>query len=446
MKQIRYILYIIGYVLSLIACSGSEKDLTPRTEAESLSVEVPVTVELESAWNVDAETGSSPRLVPPPGADSYYGSESSTTISEGWVNAESDISGVDKVRVVAFRRKDTSDGTGTSAPFIYDSRNDQTVNVIDWKNVDSHDGELPAAHRHRYATATLNKVFGYEYRVVAIAYNSMRTVPYAASGSYNNVLTAGEHNWFTLNVADGLTLDGFMATIKTQTVEDNSTGWREYLTGNDGAIGTTEHTSNLTAKVMACPQLFWGYCHIGDKNPVIRFQTTNGSGNLVDDAPLTGLLYRGMAKIELHINLQGRNKGVGTQNVDWLALMADHVQTQTLLSDYDDFLSPTVAVETDGKFTAIDFITSSSAGTKVLTAWILPTRTRLAIRGKYELSLGAHRVENGQLCASDISYSDMGTGIISADVVDNYFTFRRNHKYVLNCSSSENIFNNHEID
>ena len=45
-----------------------------------------------------------------------------------------------------------------------------------------------------------------------------------------------------------------------------------------------------------------------------------------------------------------------------------------------------------------------------------------------------------------ISYGDMGTGIIAADVVDNYFTFRRNHKYVLNCSSSENIFKNHAFD
>ena len=74
-----------------------------------------------------------------------------------------------------------------------------------------------------------------------------------------------------------------------------------------------------------------------------------------------------------------------------------------------------------------------------------PTRTRLAIRGKYVWAL-AHHVNNGQLCADNISYADMGTGIIAADVADNIFTLRRNHKYVLVCNSSEAVFNNHEID
>jgi len=442
MKRYFSIQILLLFTLLLASCSVSQ--YCQPCEEENLMVEVPVCIELESAWNIDEK--SITRTPPPDAEGGNQGGGGTETISSGWVNVESDIEGVDKVRIVAFRRKDTSDGTGTSEPFLYDSKNDQVVNIVGWKNVDSHDGELPSAHRHRYANGTLTKIYGYEYRVIAIAYNSLRTVPYAVNASYNNVLTTGEQNWFDLNVHDGLTLDEFKATIRTQTTADNSTDWREYLTGNDGSTGTEEHTDNLTKKVMAGPQFFWGYCHIGDREQVIRYQTTNGSGDIIFDAPLTGLLYRGVAKVVLNITLQERSAGIGTHNVDWLTLMADHLYTETGLSDYDDFLTPLTPVTEDGKYTSIDFISSNNAGSRTLVAWILPTRTHLAIRGRYLLSLGAHRVENGQLCASNISYGDMGTGIIAEDVIDNLFTFRRNHVYILNCSSSENQFNNHAIE
>ena len=431
----------------LAACGNCKKgggDI--ECECELPSIEVPINIEIEGAWNID-EQGAT-RTPPPDAGGGNKGGGGTATISDGWVNAESDIEGVDKVRIVVFRRKDTSDGTGTSEPFLYDVRNDQIINIIGWKNVTVHDtytdDGLTTDHRHRYGSGTLTKVYGYEYRVIAIAYNSTRTVPYAANGSYNGVLTTGEQNWFDLNIHDGLTLDDFKATIRTQTTADNGTDWREYLTGNSGGLGAPDGDNHLTRKVMACPQLFWGYCHIGDKEPIIRFQTTNGSGDLVDNAPLTGLLYRGMAKVVLNITLQKRAKGTG-QNIDWLTLMADHLYTETGLSDYDDFLTPSTPVVEDGKYTSIDYINSASAGDRTLTAWILPTRTRLAIRGRY-LWATTHYVDNGQLCADNISYGDMGTGIIAADVADNVFTFRRNHVYVLTCSSSENQFNNHEID
>lgn len=437
---------LIAYVamaLLLGGCTSGDSDVAvDKIDYEGVSIEVPVTIEIESAWNIDEEGVT---RAAPPGSDEYHGTQTSTTISEGWVNGESDIESVDKVRIVTFRRKDTSDGNGTSEPFVYDVKNDKVLTIIGWKNVDVHDGELPTSHRHRYATGTLKKVFGYEYRVIALAYNSARTVPYSSNTSYNNVLIAGEQNWFDLNIRDGLTLDEFKMTVKTQTVADNSTDWREYLTGNSSATGSQEHMSQLSSKVMAYPQLFWGYCHIGDKEPVIRFQTTNGSGDLVNDAPLTGLLYRGMAKVELHINLEKYRSGLVDYNVDWLSLMGDHMLTDAYLSDYDCFLTPSSPVAEDGKYTSFDFITSASSGTKVMTAWVLPTRTRLAIRGR-TVRVGTHHVNNGQLCAGNLSYSDMGTGIISVDVADNYFYFRRNHKYVLNCSSSENVFKNHEID
>ncbi len=435
-----------GVLLSmmLLGCSHEEIDTLLVEEPEGPSMEVPINIEIESAWNIDDEGAT--RAAPPGAGGGNSGGGGTSTVSDGWVNAESDIANVDKVRIVTFRRKDTSDGTGTSEPFLYDVKNDMVLNIIGWKDVATHDGELPSSHRHRYATGTLNKIFGYEYRVIALAYNSTRTVPYASNASYNNVLTAGEQNWFDLNIHDGLTLDEFKATVKTQTTDDTNYDWREYLTGNSSSTGAKEHTDQLTAKVMACPQLFWGYCHLeGDEEPIIRFQTTNGSGDLVNDAPLTGLLYRGMAKVELHIKLEQYHSGLVDYNVDWLGLMGDHLMTETLLSDYDDFLSPSAPVTEDGKFTSFDFITSASAGDKVMEAWILPTRTRLAIRGR-TVRVGTHHVNNGQLCAGNISYGDLGTGIISMDVDNNYFTFRRNHKYVLNCSSSENIFKNHEID
>ena len=73
---------------------------------------------------------------------------------------------------------------------------------------------------------------------------------------------------------------------------------------------------------------------------------------------------------------------------------------------------------------------------------------RLALSHKSAVRRASNgkRINNGQLCADNISYADMGTGIIAADVADNIFTLRRNHKYVLVCNSSEAVFNNHEID
>ena len=435
----------LGAMLGMTACSDTSNDLDDLgiddPDAGRPTVQVPIRIEMETAWNVDEQT---PHRAPPPGAGSGNNGSGTSTVSDGWTDGYSDVTGVNEVRIVTFRRRDTSDAGSTTEPFLYDARNSMTVPILGEHNGKT-DGYI-TPHSHPYTEATLTKVYGYEYRIVAIAYNTTRTVPFAASANYNGALAAGEHNWFTLNLADGLRMDDFMATLRTQTVEDNASGWREFITGNSGTTGATEHVSQLSHKLALTPQLFWGYLHLeGNDDPIIRFQTTNASGNLVADAPLTGLLYRGMAKIELHITLEKRSRGGTSNNVDWLALMGDHIMTQTHLADYDDFLTPLTPVPDDGKYTAIDFIASTTDGAKVMEAWVLPTRTRLAIRGKYVWAL-AHHVNNGQLCADNISYADMGTGIIAADVADNIFTLRRNHKYVLVCNSSEAVFNNHEID
>ena len=79
------------------------------------------------------------------------------------------------MRVITFRRRNPDDIIVTSeadTAFIYDPSNDQTLDC-NWAEVNStmegHD------HEHKVATGTLRKVYGYEYRVVALAYSSSRT-------------------------------------------------------------------------------------------------------------------------------------------------------------------------------------------------------------------------------------------------------------------------------
>ena len=82
---------------------------------------------------------------------------------------------------------------------------------------------------------------------------------------------------------------------------------------------------------------------------------------------------------------------------------------------------------------------------KVITAYVLPGKMRLAIRVKTNEWIGTtHFITNGQLLAKKDVDTPGGnaTGIISPDYHDGIFYLRRNHKYVLTVYDTEGVLNN----
>lgn len=430
-------------MLTVLLSSCSDDDLpvaavVPEEETAAETI-VPINISLGTDWDTDTD---GTRAAPPGMGDNV-----------SWVDGLADVTGeyaIDKVRIIAFRRKDMDNTVaGTSnEPFVYDRGNDA---VYDMDGVPKDETDHGYAHKHLTATAALKKMYGYEYRVIALAYSSTRQLPYASialgqsGGNWiaqqlqaligtGQFITPSAHWWGEENfyVTSGTTYDDFAASLVVQDIKNENGYWREFLTGS----GTITHkTGCIAGKAVAVPQFFWGYCHAGDSEPVIKYASENASGDMDAGMELTGILYRGVAKIELHTKRAQHD----SHSLSWMVLMADNVLTKVGLNSYDDFLNPTGRLGSDNKYTAIGGMSTAGIdGEMVLTAWVLPCVTRLALRG---FTITDKAVFNGQLLPEkNVSSGVNGTGIISADVVNGQFYLRRNHKYVLYAANTETIF------
>ena len=390
-------------------CTTCPQDTLPAD-----AVQVPITLHMGTAWSVDDARQGAATKAAPPGHEPEWGEGGNT------VDGSTEAAGTDEVRIIAFRRHDPDNQPAGSEvePFLYDPSNDQTVPCA----------PDPAGSRYLVAEGTLTKVYGYQYRVVAIAYSSTRQNPPS-----NNLLPAtGEAGLFSLNLHDGLAYDDFVATFEHPNVEQ---GWNNSGYWNPGSLLMGDDLNDLSPYAVYGPQLFYGFCHTGDGDPIIDFAVDNDKM-----LPLTGTLYRGLAKVEVHLDIEQIVYGGSSYDIRWIGLLADHVPTQVGLADYDDFLSPSAhlgtqgAVDDDGKYVLIDYVDDgiSNGAEVVFTAYVLPTVTRLATRVRCELHTGGVFMGwNAQINVANISSADGGTGIISPDVHNGQFYFRRNHKYVL---------------
>lgn len=415
---------------SALAGCADEGDGPLPVPEEGEVAEVPVTITFGTAWEQDGAT-----RVPPPGQ------EADPDKIDGWNETNAD-----KVRIVTFRRKDIDDqlqgGAVNDAPFTYDPTNDYVVDCVK---------VIPGENFK--AEGTIRKIYGYEYRVVAIAYYSGRE----NAGRSGNVFADGEQNLFTINAEDGTTFDDFKATVKTGDI------W-SYIEDMDGETRTPEF---LNRKMAFVPEFFYGYCVTESGEEIIKFAELGDDGEYNKTLPLTGVLYRGVAKIQVNLELDTHIAGV--LNYEWTimdgALFATNVMTVTGLSSYDDFLTPSSMVpnyvytglpgeydDYTGEYTAIDYkpeVDAEGERTLSFTAFVLPAKMKLAVRffATREDLLGSHyNAFNGQIYVDDKTYNDGegATGIISPDAQDNVFYFRRNHKYVLTGTSTSVL--SHELD
>lgn len=394
--KLRTIIYLLSCLL-WTACSDDE--LQPATADEATTV--PITLTLGQRATRSAPPGSTDPMNPT-------------------VDGEAETEQTNTVRIIAFRCKETqedvsyynSDDDYADSDFVYDPTNDQTVTCS---------RATTSAHRLT-AHGQLKKMKGYAYRVVALAYSLTRSLPFS-----NHLLAdVGEENLFTLNLAAHTTLDQFEADL-THVGHDS---WEEFLNGQSIV---THNTRSLSGQLCYAPQLFYGQCISVNGNKVIHFHEKNAADSISSTYPLSGVLYRGMAKVQLTLTI---DKLYESGTLQWIGLLANETRTSVKLSAYDDFLQPFNPIHTtmkNGTYTLVGFVnTGLSVGSTVtLTAWLLPTATKLAIRTFIRKggSVRLDDIRNSPIEVSELSSAETGTGIISPDVVDNTFYLRRNQRY-----------------
>lgn len=411
----RYIWVLCAALMAAACTDDAELQQPSAPEEEPLPagvVEVPLTLTLGADWEVDAPQK---RDVPP-------GQQPSLS-----VDGHAETENIDKVRVITFRRRNPDDIIVTSeadTAFIYDPSNDLTLDCK-WEESSLTDHK----HPHKVARDTLRKVYGYEYRVVALAYSSSRTF----ADTEGVAPAMGEENVFDFNLSDGLKFQDFKVTVKDYGV------WDDFLTGS-GTVTQAHSEKNLSRRIAFVPQFFFGYCHTEDGNPIIPFSEdgaigTDGEPEQDIDKPLTGILYRGVAKLELNFRADLHEVAV-VKDPLWCALLATNVNTAVSLTSYDDFLSPSLPITSGGGYTMIDRVVSLDklTGDRLFkfTAYVLPGKMKLGIRIEYAAISEWEKIRSGRIVLSRGSESsaENATGIISTDVNGEEFYFRRNHKYV----------------
>lgn len=437
----------VYFLLALAAGCSSDADLPPYpdgsngdagmdqpSEKDDEITTVPFTITLGGLSGSDGNAKQDGRntRVAPPGAGS---SSSSGTIGEDNGYAETD--NVDAVRLIAFRRRVQNNGENSATydaavndiqGFEYDPTNDWVINgkptLEDVKKDDYLSGN---PHKHYVVKGKFGISRGYEYRIIALAYNSQEKSPYPQYQA-NQVITND-----MLNIKRGTTFQEFKATFASYLVDDKTetpNNWLDYLKNKTLLL---HHVDSLSRQLITVPQLFYGTLYQqGDatQNPIISsadYQKENLGNNT--PTPLVGTLYRGMAEVEVHITHAYYSITAQTQ---WYCLLADTVLTQMPLTSYDGFKQGSVPIkkysEKGGSYTAIAYAPFPGEGNEVvLKAFVLPGKTHLAVRIGLKAYPYAH---NYKIKAKDMMSSEAATGVIVVDGVSNLFYLRRNHKYV----------------
>lgn len=438
----------VCFLLALAAGCSSDADLPPYpdgsngdagmdqpSEKDDEITTVPFTITLGGLSGSDGNAKQDGRntRVAPPGAGS---SSSSGTIGEDNGYAETD--NVDAVRLIAFRRRVQNNGENSATydaavndiqGFEYDPTNDKEITgkptVEDGKKDDYLSGK---PHKHYVVKGKFGISRGYEYRIIALAYNSQEKSPYPQYEE-NKVITND-----MLNIKRGTTFQEFKATFASYLVDDKTetpNNWLDYLKNKTLLL---HHVDCLSRRLITVPQLFYGTLYQqGDdtRNPIISsadYQKENLGNNT--PTPLVGTLYRGMAEVEVHITHAAHYSSIS--QTQWYCLLADTVLTQMPLTSYDGFKQGGEPINNDSKkggtYTAIAYAPFPGEGNEVvLKAFVLPGKTHLAVRIGFKAYPHAC---NYRIKAKDMMSSEAATGVIVVDGVSNLFYLRRNHKYV----------------
>ena len=402
---------------------------------------------------------------------------------------------VDRIRLLTFRRVEGSDDS-----FVYDAKNSTSGS----NDIMAKEGKFTAEDgtpniEGRVSEAHITKEKGYEYRVIAIGYNTQRK-------AMNHESTHGNNgNSFPKSTIDESSLFKIVDKVELQAdagnpipegnelrdgisrFEDVSLQLVPLSFEKEAGYITTEHISrpiglnstkkNLTGWYQITPEIFYGSCRSkGSDSEIIKFS---------DENKITGYLYRGVAKLTAtvtNINTLPKQGKLLVDHVCAIALLADSVRQAVRLSDYENFRTPYFhhdnlsAHNLDGfgansgdtpihTFTAIDIdgwvgdpdtkeISDLGTGechnyregegeenSYTFETFLLPTQTRLYLRyaggreGKY-----LHDTETNYgdylLVVDNQSDGNQATGIIDPVAGGEFVYFRRNYQYTLKVDCS----------
>lgn len=413
--------------------------------------------------------------------------------SEGGLDNTIDYScQVDRIRLLTFRRVEGSDDS-----FVYDAKNSTSSSSDDiTANEDTFTAEDGTPNiKGRVSEAHITKEKGYEYRVIAIGYNTRREAMNHESTHEKKFQKSTINESSLFKIVDKVELqadadnpipaenelkDGIsrFEDVSLQLVPLSFEKEAGYIT-TDHIIrptGWKDTDKNLTGWYQITPEIFYGSCRSkGSDSEIIKFS---------DENEITGYLYRGVARLTATVtNISDLPSPFrDTNHVCAIALLADSVRQAVRLSDYENFRTPYFhhdnlsAHNLDGfgansgdtpihTFTAIDIdgwvgdpdtkeISDLGTGechnyregegeenSYTFETFLLPTQTRLYLRyaggreGKY-----LHDTETNYgdylLVVDNKSDGNQATGIIDPVAGGEFVYFRRNYQYTLKVDCS----------
>lgn len=354
---------------------------------------------------------------------------------------------VDRVRLILLRRP-----TGSSDDFTYyDSDNNQGDGIV----LTSYTPETETdGNQRRLFTHRVRLELNCEYKVVALGYSS-RDV--GSKATQDGLFLSGryEENMFTVPLENGVTtlsglefkleqIQGVSALKRLGTAELDmpyGTGiispsydvtpfyvFEENLQEgggiwDDSELGTGIVSSNdILSQVCApAPELYYAICTNKDGNEILS----------ATDTGITGVLYRGMAKVQVEVPVDGND-------VKWIALLANNVNTVSGLSSYDDFHdanTPVKPLSSTEEYTLLS-VAQPVEGKVTLQAYVLPTETKLAAIVCEEDDFLHYPVF---ITTNAYTEGDNATGVITVITDGDKFNFKRNKFYKITYNSFDDL-------
>lgn len=364
---------------------------------------------------------------------------------------------VDCVRLILLRRP-----TGSSDDFTYyDSDNNQGAGIV----LTSYTPETEAdGNQRRLFTHRVRLELNCEYKAVALGYSSRDD---GSKATLDGLFCSGryEENMFTVPLTDGVTtLSGLEFKLKqilgesalkqlgtaeldmpygtkgitspsydvtpfyvfNENLPDGGGIWddSEYSTGI--AISTNTFLSKVC---VPAPELYYAICTNKDGNEILS----------ATDTGITGVLYRGMARVQVEVPVDGNN------NVKWIALLANNVNTVSGLSSYDDFhdantpVKPLEPIPGFEQYTLLS-VAQPVGGKVTLQAYVLPTVTNLAAIAYGDFD-SDNKMEHSFFPINTEAYTegDNATGVITVITDGDKFNFKRNKFYKITYNSFDDL-------
>ena len=399
---------------------------------------------------------------------------------------------VDRIRLLTFRRVEGSDDS-----FVYDA--DNSTNGRDEDDIKANEGWFTAEDgtliKGRVSEAHITKEKGYEYRVIAIGYNTRREAMNHESTHEKKFQKSTINESSLFKIVDKVELqadadnpipEGNELKDGISKFEDVSLQLVPLSFEKEAGYITTEHRpsvswnytkKNLTGWYQITPEIFYGSCRSkGSNSEIIKFS---------DENEITGYLYRGVARLTATVtNISDLPSPYqATNHVCAIALLADSVRQAVRLSDYENFRTPYFHHDNlpthnlDGfgvnnnsgdkqyihTFTAIDidgWVRDNPKGIEchdygegssyTFETFLLPTQTRLYLRyARGWEGNNSHLTETNYgdylLVVDNKSDGNQATGIIDPVAGGEFVYFRRNYQYTLNVDCSIIANNSEEL-